>query len=89
MAASTKALRRLEMSRRVESKGVGTMPIIRYCSYFLLAFAAICWIGAAVVGLSNMGQPFTDDIKRAMDMFTGAAMTSSLLPIALGIWFKE
>jgi hypothetical protein len=63
--------------------------MIRNISLALIAFAALCWIGAAWVGITNAGGDIAADSLRTLDMFTGVATTSALLAIALGIWLKD
>ena len=65
------------------------MSNIRYAAYVLIVFAALCWIGAAWVGISYTGGEINPDALRTLDMFSAVATTSSLLAIALGIWFKN
>ena len=61
----------------------------RNIAYALIAFSALCWIGAAWVGISNSGAGASPDSINVLNMFTGIASTSALLAIALGIWFKD
>jgi hypothetical protein len=65
------------------------MSPVRGISYFLIGFAAVCWVGAAWVGITNAGSEVSADSIRVLNMFTGVATTSALLAIALGIWLKD
>jgi len=64
--------------------------MMRNIAYFLIGFAALCWLGAAWVGITNAGSGITDPgTLNVQNMFTGVATTSSLIAIALGVWFKD
>lgn len=66
------------------------MSIIRIVSIALIGFAALCWLGAAYVGITNSGGPDTPaETVRLLEMFTGATSSSALLAIALSLVFKD
>jgi hypothetical protein len=65
------------------------MTPIRGISYFLIGFAALCWIGAAWVGITNAGTELSAISRGVLEMFAAGGGTSALIAIALGVWFKD
>jgi len=63
--------------------------MIRNISLALIAFAGLCWIGAAWVGISNATGETSAATISVLNMFNGVATTSALLAIAMGIWLKD
>ena len=68
---------------------LGDRDMIRNISIVLIAFAGLCWIGAAFVGITNATGDTSAASINVLNMFTGVATTSSLLAIAMGIWLKD
>jgi hypothetical protein len=68
----------------------GNMSPIRIVSVILVAFAALCWVGAAFVGITNSGgaEPAAH-IYHVLDMLSAATSSSALLAIALSLVFKD
>jgi len=63
--------------------------MIRTISLGLIGFAALCWIGAAYVGITNSGGPADTSSISVLNMFNGVAQSSALIAIALGLWLKD
>lgn len=63
--------------------------MIRNISLALIGFAVLCWIGAAYVGITNAGGPADASSVSILNMFNGAAQTSALIAIAMGLWLKD
>jgi len=67
----------------------GDHVMIRNIALVLIAFAGVCWLGAAWVGISNASSGAEAATLSVLNMFNGAASTSALIAIALGIWLKD
>ena len=63
--------------------------MIRNIALSLIAFAGLCWIGAAYIGITNASGEASASIVNTLNMFNGITMSSTLIAIAMGIWLKD
>ena len=67
----------------------GGHVMIRYISLGLIAFSALCIVGAAWLGISNASGEASAAVLSTLNMFAHIATTCLLLAIAMGIWLKD